>query len=127
MHLGPCDADQRRAVVAVVRLEAVAPHGPDRSGAVAMSCPPPPNGERLTDFEARVIEAWDEMLTSYAGRHILIVGHAGQMRMVIRHLLGMPLDHMFRLQIPNAGISRIEVDGEGGNLLPRLIFHAGSL
>ncbi|NOR51845.1 MAG: histidine phosphatase family protein, partial [Gammaproteobacteria bacterium] len=91
----------------------------------------PPNGERLADFQQRIIAAWDEIIGSYAGQHILIVGHAGQMRMVIRHVLGMPLDRMFRLQIPNAGISRIQIDGPRGGkadeMLPRLIFHDGSL
>ena len=91
----------------------------------------PPNGERLLDFQQRIIAAWDEITQSYAGQHILIVGHAGQMRMVIRHVLDMPLDSIFRLQIANAGISRIQIDGPCGGgvdeMLPRLIFHDGRL
>jgi len=37
------------------------------------------------------------------------------------------MDKMFRLQIPNAGISRIQVDHFEGGSLPRLLFHAGVL
>lgn len=87
----------------------------------------PEGAEALTDFRDRIIAAWDETLQQHAGKHILIVGHAGMMRMIIRHVLDMPLDRMFRLQVPNAGITRIQVDGEGEQALPKLVFHAGKL
>jgi len=91
----------------------------------------PPNAERLIDFQERIVAVWEEIISSYSGQHLLIVGHAGQMRMVIRHVLDMPLDRMFRLQISNAGISRIQIDGPRGGgadeMLPRLIFHDGTL
>ncbi|MDH3354912.1 MAG: alpha-ribazole phosphatase, partial [Chromatiales bacterium] len=90
----------------------------------------PPNAEPLIDFQVRVIGAWDEIISRYADQHILIVGHAGQMRMVIRHVLDMPLDKMFRLQIPNAGITRIQVDGPRNGatdeMLPMLVLHDGT-
>ncbi len=87
----------------------------------------PPGAEALADFEARVISGWNEMLKNYAKQHVLLVGHAGVIRMIIRHVLDMPLDRMFRLQMALAGISRIEVDGEGKTALPRLVFHGGQL
>lgn len=83
----------------------------------------PPGAETLAAFRDRVVAAWDDLLERYEGKHVLVVGHAGMMRMIIRHVLDMPLDAMFRLAVPNAGISRIEV--EGG--LARLVFHAGRL
>lgn len=87
----------------------------------------PENAEALSDFEIRVIAAWDGMLDRFTGRHILLVGHAGMIRMVIRHVLNAPLDAMFHIQVPNAGISRIQVDGEGDARFARLLFHAGVL
>lgn len=87
----------------------------------------PPGAEPLQDFEQRVIAAWQDLLENHVGRHLLLVGHAGQMRMVIRHVLDMPLEKMFRIQVENAGITRIQVDGEGADALPRLIFHGGTL
>lgn len=87
----------------------------------------PPGAERLSDFEQRIIAQWNQTLAQYAGEHLLIVGHAGMMRMIISHVLGMPIEKMFRLQIPNAGISRIQVDHHEGGMLPRLLFHAGQL
>ena len=87
----------------------------------------PPGAETLHDFAQRIAAAWQAMLAAHAGKHVLLVGHAGQMRMVIRHVLAMPLEMMFRIQVENAAITRIQVDGEGDEALPRLIFHGGSL
>ncbi len=87
----------------------------------------PPGAETLTAFRDRVIAAWNEILTTHANQHVLLVGHAGMMRMIIRHVLDMPLDKMFRIQVGNASITRIQVDGLGEEALPRLLFHDGRL
>jgi alpha-ribazole phosphatase/probable phosphoglycerate mutase len=87
----------------------------------------PEGAERLTEFRDRVVDAWESILEDQAGRHVLVVGHAGMMRMIVRHVLQMPLENLFRIQVPNAGITRIQVDGRGEEALPRLVFHAGNL
>ncbi len=87
----------------------------------------PPNAETLIDFETRVVNGWNELLKNNHGQHVLLVGHAGMIRMILRHVLDMPLDRMFRLQVALAGVSRIEVEGEGTTALPRLVFHGGQL
>ena len=87
----------------------------------------PPGAETLAEFAARITAAWQAILDTHANHHVLLVGHAGQMRMVIRHVLATPLEMMFRIQVENAAITRIQVDGEGSEALPRLIFHGGQL
>ena len=87
----------------------------------------PPGAETLSEFETRVIGVWDDILQQHRGQHLLLVGHAGMMRMIIRHVLCMPIDRMFRIHVANAAITRIRVDGEGSNALPRLLFHDGCL
>lgn len=87
----------------------------------------PPGAEGLTQFRDRVVAAWNDILERYAGRHVLVVGHAGVIRMIVRHVLDMPLDRMFRLHVPNAGLTRIRIEGQGEDALPFLVFHAGSL
>lgn len=87
----------------------------------------PPGGEGLPEFRDRVIPAWEALLDRHAGRHLLLVTHAGVMRMVLRHLLDMPLDRLFRFQVEYACVTRVVVDEERGMRLPRLLFHDGRL
>ena len=87
----------------------------------------PPGGETLAAFRDRILAAWEDILAHHAGRHVLIVGHAGTIRIAVCHVLDMPLDRLFRIQVPNAGITRIQVDMNGAGVLPRLVFHAGQL
>ena len=82
----------------------------------------PPGAEPLTAFRDRVVAAWQELLARHAGRHVLVVGHAGSMRMVMRHVLEMPLDRVFRLQVNYAATARIRVDRHGDLEHPRLVF-----
>jgi len=87
----------------------------------------PAGAETLTAFRDRVISAWDSLLEHHAGKHVLVVAHAGVIRMTVAHVLNVPLQHLFRLQVPNAGITRIRVEKHGGQLFPQLLFHGGNL
>jgi len=80
----------------------------------------PPSGESMGQFSQRINSAWDDLISSQRGKHILLVGHGGVIRIVIGQLLGMPLNNLFRLEVPMAAVSRVRI--EDG--LPRLVFHA---
>ena len=82
----------------------------------------PPGGERLDQFAQRIETAWSELTAEHRGKHMLLIGHGGVIRMIIGQLLGMPLNNLFRLEVPMASLSRIRI--EAG--LPRLVFHSGS-
>lgn len=87
----------------------------------------PAGAETLAEFQGRIVAAWEQLLADYAGQQLLLVGHAGVIRMVVRHVLDTPLERMFRINVPNAGITRIRVDGQGQQSMASLMFHAGSL
>ncbi|MBC8519786.1 MAG: alpha-ribazole phosphatase [Gammaproteobacteria bacterium] len=87
----------------------------------------PPDAETIGDFSQRITVRWEQIINDFRGEHMLVVGHAGVIRMIISHVLGMPMERMFRIDVPNAGISRIQIDHFGEESLPRLIFHAGIL
>lgn len=87
----------------------------------------PEGAEALADFAARVGAAWNEVVTRHAGRHVLIVAHAGVIRTVVGQALEVPLHRVFRISVPTAGISRIRVRQRGAELVPELLFHAGRL
>ena len=83
----------------------------------------PPQGENLLVFQQRVISRWENVLTEFQGKHILIISHAGVMRMILCHVLGMPLTELFKLDVGLAKISRIQIEHADGDNWPRLIFH----
>ena len=81
----------------------------------------PPGAEPLPLFCERVVQAWEGALERYRNRHVLVVCHAGVMRMVVRHILAAPLESMFRLDVPYAGRFRVRVDGDGQTHLASLV------
>jgi len=84
----------------------------------------PKGAETLVAFSTRVMIAWQRMVDAHQGQHLLVVAHAGVIRVLISHALGLPFDKMFRLQISNASISRIAwQQGQP----PVLQFHNGRL
>lgn len=87
----------------------------------------PPGAEPVAAFRDRIVMAWEALTEHHHGGHVLVVCHAGVIRMIVRHILETPLQHMFRLHVPNACLTRIRIDGRGATALPRLIFHDGRL
>jgi alpha-ribazole phosphatase/probable phosphoglycerate mutase len=87
----------------------------------------PAGAEPLVQFQLRVLTAWQDVLARYAGRHVLIVAHAGVIRAIVGYVLDVPLARIFRLHVPSAGITRIEIERTGSYVIPRLVFHAGQL
>jgi len=86
----------------------------------------PPGGEPLEVFAARVMASWSDALARHAGKKILLVAHGGVNRVILCHVLQIPLQHMFRLVVPFAGLSRVRVLGSGDEALPQLVFHGSS-
>lgn len=70
----------------------------------------PTRAEPLDQFSARVNAALDQSILRHAGKHLLIVAHAGVIRAVLTRVMGAPLASMYRLSIASASISRIVID-----------------
>jgi len=77
----------------------------------------PEGAENLQDFFLRVTDAYQSLLNNFAGQHILIVAHAGVIRAILSHTLLSSLQGMYRIQVDNAGISRISYKQHKGVLL----------
>ncbi len=84
----------------------------------------PPGGEGLAAFAARVTASWNDTLTRHAGKKILLVAHGGVNRVILCHVLQIPIQNMFRLDVPFAALSRIRILGSGVEALPQLVFHS---
>ena len=74
----------------------------------------PPEGEAADVLQARVVAAYQRILAGASGEHVLIVTHGGVIRALLAHVLGMPLQRMFALDVPYAcmtGLHHVERAG----------------
>ncbi len=84
----------------------------------------PDGAEPVEQFVARIAAAWRALLDGHAGRHVLVVGHAGVTRAVTSLVLGFSAQHMFRVNVGYAGITRIRIEP---GMPPGLVFHNSRL
>lgn len=83
----------------------------------------PPGGEPLRECQQRVDGAWERLIEHHSGQHLLLVAHGAVIRIILSRLLQMPLDALFRIEVPYACLSRVRLHPEGN----RLVFHNGRL
>ncbi len=71
----------------------------------------PPGGESVDRLRRRVSQGWHDWLGEFdrpktdqgvAGGHRLLVTHAGVMRALLMELIGLPIDHIYRIALPEA-------------------------
>jgi len=67
----------------------------------------PPDGESFADLQKRVLPAFQDIAVQEAS-HILVVGHAGTNRIILCHVLGMPLRNLFRLAQDYGALNMID-------------------
>lgn len=72
----------------------------------------PADAESLDQFSQRVDAALQAAIGTHRGKHILVVTHAGVIRSALTSTLGAPLSGMYRLSIPTASLSRIQIGEE---------------
>jgi broad specificity phosphatase PhoE len=58
----------------------------------------PPGGESTLEVRDRVSTAIDEVLSRHAGENISVIAHGGVNRVILCGIMGMPLEHMFRIE-----------------------------
>lgn len=83
----------------------------------------PPNAESYAHFTQRIQQAWDNVITQYVGQHVLVVTHAGVIRVLFSQLLGIKPQQSFQIEVPHACLSRFSCfDDEVGRFV-QLNFH----
>ena len=87
----------------------------------------PSDAEDINDFQQRVIDAWNAITARHEKKHVLIVAHAGIVRAILTHILETPVEHMFRIHVPNASVTRIQIDHHNDQAFTKLLFHGSKL
>jgi alpha-ribazole phosphatase len=65
----------------------------------------PTGGESTLQVRDRLIPAYEEIIARHPGESIAIAGHGGVNRIVLCHILGIPLEHIFRVEQDNAAVN----------------------
>ncbi len=69
---------------------------------------PPPNAENLYDFQHRVLTAFNTIIAKQP-QSMLIVAHAGVIRVIKSHLLNLPIEKMFTIEVLSASCENFEI------------------
>ncbi len=67
-----------------------------------------PGGEAYDDLRARTLEAVSGLRQMYGGDLVVAVTHGGVIRAVLAEVLGMPAEHIFRLAVDTASLTRVD-------------------
>ncbi len=68
----------------------------------------PVGGESTLKMKERVVRALDQILIRHTGDNIAVVAHGGVNRILICHLLGAPLENIFRIEQDYGAVNVIE-------------------
>jgi broad specificity phosphatase PhoE len=81
---------------------------------------PIPGGEKLADARDRMLASVAQALAdNELGASIALVSHAGPLRVVLSHYLGMELGTFHRLRVSHASVTALRFESEHG--MPRLL------
>lgn len=72
-----------------------------------------PGGELMTEVQTRVVTELDRLGRKHEGQTLALFSHADAIKAVLMHYLGMPIDHIQRLEISPASISIVHLHAWG--------------
>jgi alpha-ribazole phosphatase/probable phosphoglycerate mutase len=68
----------------------------------------PMQGESTIEVESRALHIFNEILEKHCGESIAIVSHGGINRVILCHVLGIPLENIFRIEQDFGALNIIE-------------------
>ncbi|CAC9584169.1 Alpha-ribazole-5'-phosphate phosphatase (EC 3.1.3.73) [uncultured Gammaproteobacteria bacterium] len=69
----------------------------------------PSGAENLYAFQARVLDVFTQITQDNAVQSVLIVAHAGVIRVIKSHLLHLPIEKMFTIEVISASCERFKI------------------
>lgn len=67
-----------------------------------------PESENFEDLRARIVPALEALARRHPGGRAALVCHAGPIRVMLAHVIGLPLEHIFRLTVAHGSVSIVE-------------------
>jgi len=69
----------------------------------------PPGGESIKKFQKRILKRYNTLSNELADKRVLLITHAGVIKIILCDLLGMDLNNMHKLSIDHACVSQVLV------------------
>ena len=100
----------------------------DTPGAVAKFFADPvenpiPGSENIYAFNSRVHKVFQEVVAANPGGKILLVGHGAVIRSILNLMLDIPMNNIFRIEVPFASITRVRVEQSESGFKGFLVKH----
>ena len=87
----------------------------------------PPGGESFADLAIRILDFWQSLIAEHTEGTIGIAAHAGVNRVILCHVLGMPLRDLFRIAQRPGCLNIIEWDRQLPAFDPSVLRLAGAV
>jgi alpha-ribazole phosphatase len=71
-----------------------------------------PGGESFVECSRRAVSAFEDIMARTTG-NVLVIGHAGVNRLILCHLLGMPVENLFRIGQDYSCLNIIQASNSG--------------
>lgn len=68
----------------------------------------PPGGESTMEVKDRIIPSLTRILDNHKGGNLAVVAHGGVNRIILCHVLGIPLENIFRIEQDYAAVNIVE-------------------
>lgn len=86
----------------------------------------PIKGEKFKAFSERISFAWRKLTEQNRGFRVLVITHAGMIRMVFSQVLGISIENSFRIQVGHASLTRFQHINTDSSGYYQLLFHHSS-
>ncbi|KMT56773.1 alpha-ribazole phosphatase family protein [Pseudomonas fildesensis] len=73
----------------------------------------PPEGEPVSDFSDRVLDAVSRLHRAYAGQRVLLISHGGVMRLLLAQARGLPREQLLNVEVGHGGLFSLRVEADG--------------
>lgn len=72
-----------------------------------------PGGEPLAQFQARVLDAWNDVIAEHCGQRVLVVTHGGVIRVLLCHVTGVPIARLQEFRVGHGHLHTVRIDRYG--------------
>lgn len=81
----------------------------------------PPMAEPLLQFRRRVLSAWQDVLSRYRHKNVLVITHGGVIRVLLCHIQEHPIERLLELDVGHASLVQFVVEKERAGQGKRIV------